>query len=188
MEPMAHVLVVYATTEGHTRKIAERVAARIGAGGDQATLVDARAAAVTELGTFDAAVLAASLHVGRHQAEMVEFIRKQRARLDRAPTAFVSVSLSATSRLEEDLAGARAAVEEMFDELDWEATSVHLAAGAVHDRRMSFLKRWVIHRILREKGVEMDPSGDMEFTDWAALDVFVDTFMARVRTTGREYA
>jgi menaquinone-dependent protoporphyrinogen oxidase len=185
---MVHVLVVYATTEGQTEKIAGRVADWLRGAGDQATLVDARAAATLELGTFDAAVLAASLHVGRHQAEMVEFIRKQRARLDRVPTAFISVSLSATSKLEEDLAGARAAVEDMFDELDWEATSVHLAAGAVHDRRMSFLKRWVIHRILREKGVEMAPSGDMEFTDWAALDVFLQTFMGRARAAGREYA
>jgi menaquinone-dependent protoporphyrinogen oxidase len=178
---MAHILVVYATTEGQTRKIADRAASRIRTAGHAVTLVDARAAAAAELGTFDAALLAASLHVKRHQPEIVQFIRKQRARLERVPTAFVSVSLSASSSDQQDLANARAVVEEMFDEVDWEATLVHLAAGAVHDRRMNFLKRWMIHRILREKGVEMDPSGDMEFTDWAALDVFVDTFLERCR-------
>lgn len=185
---MVHVLVVYATTEGQTQKVAGRVADWLHMAGDQATLVDARAAAALELGTFDVAILAASLHVGRHQAEMVEFIRKQRARLDRVPTAFISVSLSAASKLKDDLAGARVAVEDMFDELDWEATRVHLAAGAVHDRRTGFLKRWVIHRILREKGATMDPSGDMEFTDWAALDAFLEAFMGDARAAGREYA
>ncbi|WP_029060176.1 flavodoxin domain-containing protein [Stappia stellulata] len=178
---MAHILVVYATTEGQTRKIADRAVSRIRAAGHAVTLVDARAAAATELGTFDAAILAASLHVRRHQPEIVEFIRKQRARLEDVPTAFISVSLSASSSKEEDHANARAAVDDMFDEVDWDATLVHLAAGAVHDRQMNFLKRWMIHRILRDKGVEMDPSGDMEFTDWAALDVFVDTFLERCR-------
>ncbi|SDT92492.1 flavodoxin domain-containing protein [Stappia sp. ES.058] len=178
---MAHILVVYATSEGQTRKVADRVASRVRAAGHDVTLVDARAAAATELGTFDAAVLAASLHVRKHQPEIVEFVRKQRARLERVPTAFISVSLSASSSEQHDLANARAAVDEMFDVVDWDASLVHLAAGAVHDRRMNFLKRWMIHRILREKGVEMDPSGDMEFTDWQALDVFVDTFLERCR-------
>lgn len=185
---MAHFLVVYATTEGQTRKIAERVRARLTAAGHQTTLVDARAAVSQELGTFDAAVLAASLHVGQHQKEIVQFIRNHRARLERVPTAFVSVSLSASSTEAKDLDGAWAAVDEMFEELDWEATRVHLAAGAVHDRQLGFLKRWMIHRILREKGVEMDPSGDMEFTDWLALDLFLDTFLAHCVTPGRAIA
>lgn len=181
---MIHFLVVYATTEGQTRKIADRIVERLRACGGQVTLVDARAAATLELGTFDAAVLAASLHLGRHQKEMVDFIRLQRARLERVPTAFVSVSLSAAGT-GEDLAAAELAVEDLFDELGWEATSVHLAAGAVHDSRLGFLKRLVIHRILREKGVEPDPSGDTEFTDWTALDFFADTFCRRAAQLAR---
>jgi menaquinone-dependent protoporphyrinogen oxidase len=184
---MTHFLVVYATTEGQTRKISDRVASRLQARGAQVSLVDARAAASLELGTFDGAVLAASLHVGRHQKEMVDFIRLQRARLERVPTAFISVSLSAAGS-GEDLANAEIAVEDLFEELDWEATSVHLAAGAVHDTRLNFLKRWVIHGILREKGIEPDPSGEMEFTDWPALDLFVDGFCQLVTSHAAQTA
>lgn len=185
---MAHFLVVYATTEGQTRKIAERVAARLKGAGHSVTLVDAKAAASLELGSFDAAVLAASLHVSRHQPEMLDFIRRQRARLEKAPAAFISVSLSASSQKAEDIDNAREAAEAMFDELDWEPTRLHLAAGAVRDRTMGFLKRWVIHRILRQKGVEMDPSGEMEFTDWPALDAFIDDFVEEALATGRGFA
>ncbi|MBM19600.1 MAG: protoporphyrinogen oxidase [Stappia sp.] len=184
---MTHFLVVYATTEGQTGKIANRVASRLRACGGQVSLVDARAAAALELGTFDGAVLAASLHLGRHQKEMVDFIRLQRARLERVPTAFISVSLSAAGG-SEDLANAEIAVEDLFDALDWEATSVHLAAGAVHDTRLNFLKRWVIHGILREKGIEPDPSGDMEFTDWPALDLFTDSFCRLAARKAKETA
>ncbi|WP_249693310.1 flavodoxin domain-containing protein [Stappia sp. WLB 29] len=185
---MAHFLVVYATTEGQTRKISEKVAGRLKAAGHSVTLVDARAAATLELGSFDAAVLAASLHVGRHQPEMLDFIRRQRTRLERVQTAFISVSLSASSTDAQDIANAREAAEAMFDELDWEPSHLHLAAGAVHDGRLGFFKRWVIHRILRQKGVEMDPSGDMEFTDWPALERFVDGFVEEVLAAGEEFA
>jgi menaquinone-dependent protoporphyrinogen oxidase len=53
---------------------------------------------------------------------------------------------------------------------------------------MGLLKRWVIHRILREKGVAMPASGELEFTDWAALDLFVDGFITRVVPFARETA
>ena len=41
---------------------------------------------------------------------------------------------------------------------------------------------------LRQKGVEMAPSGDMEFTDWPALERFVDTFVRETLEAGREFA
>lgn len=174
---MSHLLVVYATTEGHTRKIAARVAERVRAAGHSVTLVDAGAAERLELGPFDGAILAASLHVGQHQREIRDFIHKQRCRLEAVPTAFISVSLSGGSLLAEDRRNAQGALEAMFEELDWQATAAHLAGGAVQDGRMGLFKRWIIHRILRRKGVEMDPSGYMEFTDWPALDRFVARFL-----------
>ena len=56
-------------------------------------------------------------------------------------------------------------------------------AGAVRDRQTGFLKRLIIHTIMRLKGVELDPSGTTEFTDWKALDRFVTGFVAEVAAT-----
>lgn len=41
-----------------------------------------------------------------------------------------------------------------------------------------FFKRWIMRRIAREKGTPSDTSQDYEFTDWLALDGFVDDFLA----------
>jgi menaquinone-dependent protoporphyrinogen oxidase len=62
MHPL-NVLVVYGTTEGQTRKIAERTAAYIREGGHQAVLRDSAAlASVSDLESFHAFVIAASVH------------------------------------------------------------------------------------------------------------------------------
>jgi len=43
---------------------------------------------------YEAAILAASVHAGEHEAEMVAFVKAHRDELHRIPTAFVSVSLA----------------------------------------------------------------------------------------------
>ncbi len=174
---MARVLIAYATTEGQTGKIADRVALRIRDQGNFVEVLDAGAAPPWPDGQFDAAFLAASLHIGRHQQALIRFVKANRQVLSKMPTAFISVSLSAGGKIEDDVAAAHRCATEFFDEAGWEADCIHLAAGAVRDSRLNIFKRWMLHRILRAKGVQMDGSGEMEFTDWEALDAFVDQFM-----------
>ncbi|MXN66070.1 hypothetical protein GR183_14240 [Stappia sp. GBMRC 2046] len=212
---MVQVLVAYASTEGQTRKIVERIAARLRDHGAGVQLVDVAKngvpalerfprkrnrfrdkktlqnqyveaysyrqndAVLTEyaLEPFDAALLAGSLHAGRHQKELIRFVKSHREALCGVPTGFVSVSLSAHGDTSEDVAAAHRCVAEFFEKAGWEADCTHLAAGAVRDARLGFIKRWILHAILRAKGVEMGPSGELEFTDWAALDAFADQFL-----------
>ena len=72
---MAEVLLVYASTHGHTAKIAQRIARAVSAEGLK---VDVRA--VDEVGEadpthYDGTIIAASLHEGRHQRAMVDWAR-----------------------------------------------------------------------------------------------------------------
>ncbi len=70
-----NVLMVYGTTEGHTRKIAERVGARLQ---EQRHTVEIRNAETLkpsfDPGTFDAVVVAASVHQDRHQEPVSDFV------------------------------------------------------------------------------------------------------------------
>ena len=82
-----NVLIVYGTTEGQTRKIAEWTATRIRERGHQAELLDS-AAPVSDLdfAAYDAFIIAASVH-----QELIAHLGV----LDTKPSAFISVSLSA---------------------------------------------------------------------------------------------
>lgn len=174
---MVQVLVAFASSEGQTRKISERIASRLRDRGAGVQLVDVGQNGNPALDPFDAVLLAGSLHVGQHQKELVRFVKSHREGLCGVPTGFVSVSLSAHGTLNEDVAAAHKCVADFFKMAGWEADCTHLAAGAVRDERLGFLKRWALRRILRSKGVEMPASGELEFTDWKALDAFVDQFL-----------
>ncbi|MCU1340265.1 MAG: protoporphyrinogen oxidase [Bryobacterales bacterium] len=92
MEP---ILVLYATHEGQTQRIAEHIAASVRVHGRLANVLNA--AHIPDgfsLDAYAAAIVAASVHGGRHEKEIVRFVKDHVKELERIPTAFLSVSLS----------------------------------------------------------------------------------------------
>src|SRR5689334_13678891 len=97
-------LVLYGTTEGQTRKISEFVSDRFAAIGHEAALLDSNdnASSDIKLRDFDGVIVAASVHVGRYQSSIQEFVRSRYQTLNGMRTAFLSVSLSAASKDPDD--------------------------------------------------------------------------------------
>src|SRR5262245_50614200 len=89
---MSSILVVYGTTHGHTAKIARAVAKSIEAGGDSCDVMAAAQTAPSPAG-YDGVVVAASVHAGKHQKAVADWVRAHRAALEARPTAFISVCL-----------------------------------------------------------------------------------------------
>jgi flavodoxin len=96
---MHDVLVFYATSEGQTRRIAERIAADMRARGFGSRAIDVTTADAARVvwDNVRGVLLGASLHAGRHQAAAIEFAQAFRDRFNMYPSAFFSVSLSAAS-------------------------------------------------------------------------------------------
>ncbi len=59
-------------------------------------------------------------------------------------------------------------------------------AGALLYTKYNFLVRFVMRRIAKKGGPETDTSRDYEYTNWAALDKFVDEFCAEIFATPPE--
>lgn len=173
------VLVIYATTEGQTRKVAHFVAETIEKAGHSVTLVDA--ADVTEkfeLPSADLVIVAASLHLGCYQAAIIHLIKQHRAALAAVPTAFLSVSLAAAGD-DDDLKGLADCVEKFERETEWKPGTVEHVAGAFRFTQYDFFKRWALKFIALRRGEPSDTSQDYEYTDWEKLAEFVDRFMRR---------
>ncbi|MFN8423983.1 MAG: flavodoxin domain-containing protein [Anaerolineae bacterium] len=67
---MPPILIVYATREGLTRRVAERVAAAMRGQGREVDVVDAAdrsAAAAVDVARYAGAIVAGSVHAGRHE-------------------------------------------------------------------------------------------------------------------------
>jgi len=174
------ILLLYGTTEGQTRKIAEFVAKRLRDIGDTVTLVDATGdTTLVDLRAHDAAIVAASLHAGQYQSAVAHFVRANHAWLNMMPSAFISVSLSAAGTDPEDLKGIADCADRFKADTNWTTPPVHQVAGAFRFTEYDFFKRWVLKLIAWEKGVKIEPGKDVELTNWDALAATVDAMRAR---------
>jgi menaquinone-dependent protoporphyrinogen oxidase len=90
-----NVLIIYGTTEGQTRKIAEWTATHVRERGHQVELRDSAGLATgSDLETFHAFIVAASVHQECHQDTITNFATAHHKLLNTTPSAFISVSLS----------------------------------------------------------------------------------------------
>jgi menaquinone-dependent protoporphyrinogen oxidase len=182
--------VFYATREGHTRKVAERIAAELRARGALVDLFDVGACLPPDWSRYSAACLAASVHIGRHEKEMVAFARAERDALVRLDAAFVSVSLSEAGaenprRSVDERRKAAEDAQHMIDvfvhETGWHPEHVLSVAGALAYSKYNLLVRFLMKQIARKAGAPTDTSRDYEFTDWPALDRFAGEIADRGR-------
>jgi menaquinone-dependent protoporphyrinogen oxidase len=104
--------------------------------------------------------------------------------LRRVPSAFLSISLSAASLEPTERAAVDEIAQRFLAEVGWMPEEVLHVAGAVHDRSVNVIERFVLHTILRQHGVEPRTTGDTELTDWAAINAFVRDFLARLPAVG----
>jgi menaquinone-dependent protoporphyrinogen oxidase len=175
-----HVLVVYGTTEGQTRKIAAFLAETLTRAGDVVTLVDVKELPPGfDLAGFDAVILAARVHAGTYPWSMTRFVRHHRAALETRPSAFVSVSMTAAGRTEADRQELDRYVENFTAKTSWRPRPVHHAAGARLYTKHGVVGRWILGLVDRHR---FDPSRDHEFTDWEAVSRFAGEFRVAARS------
>jgi menaquinone-dependent protoporphyrinogen oxidase len=184
---MLRLLVVYGTTEGQTRKIADRMAEIARQAGHEVTETDTASLPPDfSMEPYDAVLIGASVHEGRHQRSVVELVQKFAPTLQRRPSAFFSVSLTAALDDEEHRKETRACVASFLEETGWRPAMTSAVAGALLYTRYSFLKRMAMKLIAERQGHPTDTSRDYEYTDWDAVRRFVTDFLqwadTRLRT------
>lgn len=170
--------ILFSTTEGHARKLAQFAAARLAKLGHEVRVHDAALSDPPDLAGFDLALLIASVHVGRYKDSFIEFARRHHDALNAMPSAFVSVSLSAAGDNPSDFAGLRDCVERLERDTLWHPGAVHHAGGAMPFSAYGFLTKLAIKFIARKRGMVVKTSEDYDLTDYAAFETFVDGFAA----------
>jgi menaquinone-dependent protoporphyrinogen oxidase len=178
---MPEILIVYASTHGHTARIASRVAAALRYDGLAADAHDVRTMApAASPADYDGVVVAASIHGGRHQREMVDWVHAHHTSLTLRPSALVSVSLAAAEDGDAARATTREYADELEDETGWTPDARLCVAGALQYREYSAPMRLVLRLIARRHGQSTDTSRDHDYTDWEAVDRFARDFGRRV--------
>ena len=85
---MTKILIGYGTTEGQTAGIADHLAEVIRSRGIEAQALDLKQSKDPGLDGYDGVIVGGSIHMGKHEDYVVDFVRKNRLRLERLPSAF----------------------------------------------------------------------------------------------------
>jgi menaquinone-dependent protoporphyrinogen oxidase len=170
------ILIAYATTEGHTRKIARFLADELRSAGHQVTLADVTDEPPPPAG-HDAAILGGSIHAGGLQEGLAHYARSRAAALNALPSAFFSVSLSMAGDEEVSREEVRQSVAKLLAKTGFSPRQVVHWAGALRYTEYNWFKRYLMRTITGRKGsTDIDTSRDYAYTDWDEVKAFCRKF------------
>ena len=177
---MPGVLIAYATTHGHTAKIAGRMAEAIRGEGREVALSELTAGENPDPSAYDGAIAGASLHRSHHQREMVDWAKAHRDALGELPTLFFSVSLSAAEDTEEAREATQRCIDDFTDETGWTPARTVTVAGALQYLEYDAFTRTLVRLMMKSGGHPTDTSRDYDYTDWDAVERLGREFAAQL--------
>ncbi|MGI9476218.1 MAG: flavodoxin domain-containing protein [Hyphomicrobiaceae bacterium] len=168
-------LLIYGTVEGQTQKIASEAARLLQRNAIDVVVLDANeTTSNVSIEDFDACIVAASVHQQRYSEAVNNFVRAHVQELNARPSAFISVSLVAS--FPEGGGEAQSYVDRLLERSGWLPAMTHNAAGALRYTKYDFFQEQIIrHVVLKDREIDA-LEGEHEFTDWSALETFVDAF------------
>lgn len=177
---MLHILILYATREGLTARIAARISQVLRDAGHavESCRVDG-VSRQPDIAAYDAVIVGASIHYGAHPRALRSLLRRHRLALAARPTAFFSVSLSGGGPGAKPAAAQRY-LETFLRQSDWRPALTACFAGALQYSKYGVFKRQLMRLIVGFAGGDTDMSRDYEYTDWVAVERFAESFARRV--------
>ncbi len=174
---MAHVLILYATSEGQTAKIAGEMVNHLREMGVGATRKDLESwPGIYEASDFDAIIIGASVHFHQYPKEIVAWIETNLETLQNRPNAFYSVSLSEAETSDDGNARVEDYLTRLIDHTSWQPDYVASFAGAMRYNELNGVRQRVGQFVSWRTGGETDVTQDNEYTEWEHVRMFSAEF------------
>jgi menaquinone-dependent protoporphyrinogen oxidase len=170
---MSNILIIYSTTDGHTRSICERLQKSVAEYHDVTLLAMAENPDV-DPGPFDKIVIGASIRYGKHQQQVFDFIERNQSQLEAKPSAFFSVNVVAR-KPEKNTPETNPYLQKFLKKIAWQPRNLAVFAGKIDYPRYDFMDRTMIRFIMWMTKGPTDPTLTIEFTDWDKVDEFART-------------
>lgn len=168
---MANILLVYSTTDGHTRKICQRLQDVIEQQEHEAALLDVLEAREADLSAFDKIVIGASIRYGKHRPEVIAFINNNADILAEKPNGFFSVNVTAR-KPNKNTPETNPYMPKFLKQIHWQPKQLAVFAGKIDYPRYRPFDRFMIRFIMWITKGPTDPNTVIEFTDWDSVEKF----------------
>ena len=167
---MSKFLIIYSTTDGHTKIICERIKNFL-TDGNLVELLSLEDSKKVDLSNFEKIIIGASIRYGKHSKALYEFINLNKNILDQKKSAFFSVNVVAR-KLEKSKAETNPYVIKFLKKTKWKPDKVDVFAGKVDYPNYNFINKIIIKLIMRITNGPTDTNNSYEFTDWQRVERF----------------
>jgi menaquinone-dependent protoporphyrinogen oxidase len=172
------ILIIYGSTEGQTRKIANFLGKESESMGHEVRVADANENPFKPTG-YDLILIGASVHMHKYQSAILHYVKANIETLNKTPSVFFSVSMATASGDAESLKERDEVTEAFLKDVNWKPTYVEQIAGALLYTQYDFFKKLIMRIIARRHGESTDTSTDHEYTDWTKLKLFLNKLLIR---------
>lgn len=170
-------LMLYSTTDGHTKTIMDTMARQIMEEAKvQCDVVDMRDGDKYDLGVYAKVMLGASIRYGFFSSTLYNYSAKHVEELNSMPSAFFGVNLTAR-KPDKNTAMTNAYTRKFLDQTEWVPQLSGVFAGALWYPRYNFFDRVMIQFIMKVTGGETDATKEIVYTDWDAVRRFASDFV-----------
>ena len=167
---MSDFLIIYSTTDGHTKIICERIKNFL-KDGNLVEILSLEDAKKVDLSNFKKIVIGASIRYGKHSKELYKFINSNKNILDQKKSAFFSVNVVAR-KPEKNTAETNPYINKFLKISKWKPNKISVFAGKVDYPKYNFFDKYIIKFIMFITKGPTDTTQSYEFTDWSKVDDF----------------
>ena len=167
---MANILLLYSSVYGLSRKICERIQAKLLEQGQLAEVAPLVGAGI-DPASFDAIVIGASIKHGKHHPTVLEFIRSHKGLLEAKPSALFSVNLVAR-KPGRNTPETNPYLKRLLAKSPWKPRLTGVFAGELDYSRYGSFDRQMMRLVMWINKGPTDPATKVQFTDWNEVERF----------------
>ena len=171
---MYKFLIIYSTTDGHTKKICQRIK-NVLTDGNLVELLSLEDSKKVDLSNFEKIIIGASIRYGKHSKELYKFINLNKNILNKKKSAFFSVNVVAR-KPGKNTAETNPYINNFLRISKWTPNKISVFAGKVDYPNYNFFDKYIIKFIMFITKGPTDTSQSYEFTDWSKVDDFSKEF------------
>ncbi len=162
--------ILYATVDGQTLKICNQLVNEL-----QKNNINVELFSIDnfneDVASFNKLIIGSSIMYGVHNEKIIEFINKNKLKLNAIKTAFFSVNLVAR-KPEKNKPDTNPYVIKFFKNIDWKPTVVEVFAGMLDYKKYKTFDRIMIQFIMWMTKGPTDKNTKIEYTDWDKVTEF----------------
>ena len=167
---MHNVLIIYSSTDGHTKNICKRISNSFNYE-NETKIISLDEATDIDLSVFNKIIIGASIRYGKHSDKLYKFIKLNKTILDQKQSIFFSVNVVAR-KSEKNTVETNPYIKKFLKISDWRPKKIGVFAGRVDYPNYGFFDKYVIKFIMFLTNGPTDTSQSFEFTDWSKVDEF----------------